>query len=218
MHGIFVTGTDTDVGKTYAGTLLAQQLTSKGIKVLPKKPIESGCKKQNGELIPADALALKQASNYQGELSQVCAYRFEAALSPVRAAQLENKKVTIDQLTQACQPHPDYDFLMVEGAGGFYSPLAADGLNADLAVQLQLPVVLVASDRLGCINQVLLTAEAIGNRGLTLAAVVLNNIAPQQSTEMNNAEDLRGLISAPVYTLTHAQNNLEKLCDYLLSQ
>lgn len=219
MHGIFVTGTDTDVGKTYVGALLAEQLSAKGFKVIPKKPVESGCKKQGGELLPSDALELKQASGYTGNLSDVCAYRFEAALSPVRAAQLENKMLSIEQLSQACS-YPGDGFLMVEGAGGFYSPLADDGLNADLAEALQLPVLLVANDKLGCINQILLTAEAISNRGLTLAAVVLNSIESKKSLEMNNAEDLRKLITAPIFSLAHAQNNdevLKKLSDYLLT-
>lgn len=219
MRGIFVTGTDTDVGKTYVGTLLAEQLISKGLKVIPKKPVESGCKKQGDELIPDDALKLKQASNYTGDLSDVCAYRFKATLSPVRAAHLENKRLSIEHLSQACRYSGD-GFLMVEGAGGFYSPLADDGLNADLAEALKLPVLLVANDKLGCINQILLTAEAISNRGLKLAAIVLNSIEPNQSPEMNNAEDLCDLVTAPIFKLTHAQNNnetLTKLSDYLLT-
>lgn len=219
MRGIFVTGTDTDVGKTYVGTQLAEQLKAKGLKVIPKKPVESGCKKQDGELLPADALKLKQASNYTGDLSDVCAYRFEAALSPVRAAHLENINLSIAQLTNACRQSGD-GFLLVEGAGGFYSPLADDGLNADLAEALQLPVLLVANDKLGCINQILLTTEAISNRGLILAAIVLNSIESNKTPEMNNAEDLRELITAPIFTLTDAQNNnepLKKLRDYLLT-
>ena len=219
MHGVFVTGTDTDVGKTYVATLLAAQLVKSGIKVIPKKPIESGCQDGDGELIPADATALKQAAAYEADLSDVCAYRFEAALSPVRAARMENQKITIEQLDQACKYSGD-GFVLVEGAGGFYSPLADDGLNADLAGALQLPVLLVANDRLGCINQILLTAESISNRGLKLAAVVLNAKEPQDNSEMNNAEDLREFIDAPIYSLAHAQNNddtIEHLSHYLQS-
>lgn len=217
MYGVFVTGTDTDVGKTYVATLLVAQLVKNGIKVIPKKPIESGCLNKDGKLIPADASALRQAAAYEGDLSEVCAYRFEAALSPVRAARMENQTVTIEQLNQACKYTGD-SFVLIEGAGGFYSPLADDGLNADLAEALQLPVLLVANDRLGCINQILLTAEAISNRGLTLAAVVLNAKDQQNNLDMNNAEDLAEHIDAPIYTIAHAQNNeeaLEGLSNYL---
>ena len=186
MRGIFV------------ATLLAKQLVKNKLKVIPKKPIESGCQNKHGELIPADALALKLAAAYAGNLSDVCTYRFEAALSPVRAAHLENKQITIKQLSRACIHNSDNDFLLVEGAGGFYSPLASDGLNADLAEALTLPVLLVANDRLGCINQILLTAEAISNRGLKLAAVILNTKDQQNNSDMNNSDDLRELIDTPI--------------------
>ena len=219
MRGVFVTGTDTDVGKTYVATLLAAQLVKNGTKIIPKKPVESGCQNKDGEFIPADASALKRAAAYNGDLSDVCAYRFEAALSPVRAAHLENQTITIEQLVQACKYTGD-DFVLVEGAGGFYSPLASDGLNADLAEALQLPVLLVANDRLGCINQILLTVEAISNRGLQLAAVILNTKNQQTNSNMNNAEDLQRYIDTPIYTIAHAQNNndvIEDLGNYLQS-
>ena len=219
MRGIFVTGTDTDVGKTFVATSLAKSLTTDSIIVIPRKPIESGCLRKNNALFPADASALSEAASYNGDLSDVCPYRFEAALSPVRAAHLENQTITIEQLDQACKYTGD-DFVLVEGAGGFYSPLASDGLNADLAEALQLPVLLIANDRLGCINQILLTAEAISNRGLKLAAVILNTKDQQINSNMNNAEDLREYIDAPIYVIAHAQNNddvIEVLGNYLQS-
>ncbi|MDH5612508.1 MAG: dethiobiotin synthase [Gammaproteobacteria bacterium] len=218
MRGIFVTGTDTDVGKTYVATLLAAQLTTSGIKIIPRKPIESGCSPQHGELIPSDASALKTAANYQGDLSEVCSYRFEPALSPVRAARMAQQKITIEQLSHVCKHNTGDGFVLVEGAGGFYSPLAEDGLNADLAAALQLPVLLVAHDRLGCINQILLTAEAIAHRGLRLAAIVLNAKDQKNNSAMDNAEDLREHIDAPIYTFAYAQNNddvIEGLGKYL---
>ncbi|MDT8451470.1 MAG: dethiobiotin synthase [Gammaproteobacteria bacterium] len=220
MRGIFVTGTDTDVGKTRIAAALARQLSAQGVTVVPRKPVESGCGKSDGELIPTDALALQLAADYAGELSEVCAYRFEAALSPVRAARLSGKTVTIENLRRACASGDENNFMLVEGAGGFYSPLAGDGLNADLAESLLLPVLLVADDRLGCINQILLSAEAIANRGLQLAAIVLNATTPQAPTGMDNAQDLRELIDAPVYCVVydpHGEANLTGLCSRLLA-
>lgn len=220
MRGIFVTGTDTDVGKTRIATALARQLNAQGIRVVPRKPVESGCRKSDGELIPADALALQLAADYAGELSEVCAYRFEAALSPVRAARMIGQKITLAHLQRACTTQDQNGFVLVEGAGGFYSPLAEDGLNADLAEALQLPVLLVADDRLGCINQILLSAEAIAKRGLQLAAIVLNATTPQAPAGMDNAEDLRELIDAPVYSVAydpHGEVNLTELRDRLLA-
>ena len=90
MHGVFITGTDTGVGKTHIGVLLARALSKQNIKVIPRKPIESGCKIIASELVPADALALKQAARYKGELREVCPYRFAPSVSPVRAVHMSN--------------------------------------------------------------------------------------------------------------------------------
>jgi len=200
MQGIFITGTGTEVGKTFIGVEIARQLSRRKIKVIPRKPVESGCLKQDGELIPQDASALKKAADYQGSLSDVCPYRFEPPVSPVRAAHLANKTVTTEQLVNTCLQGSEEGFLLVEGAGGFYSPLAENGLNADLAVALQLPVLLVARDELGAINQVLLSIEAIKTRGLQLAGVVLNAPDESQNDYMDNAADLREQLDGPVFS------------------
>lgn len=200
MQGVFITGTNTDVGKTYIAATLARQLTAQDIRVIPRKPIESGCLRQGDELIPHDATLLKEAAAYDGPLSEVCPYRFEPPISPVRAAHLANKVLTTEQLVKICLEGSEKGFVIVEGAGGFYSPLAEDGLNADLAMALQLPVVLVASDIIGCINQVLLNAEAIKIRGLRLAGVVLNSVEAKHDDNMDNAADLRESLDCPIYT------------------
>ncbi len=199
MQGVFITGTSTEVGKTFIAVKIARQLKQKNIKVIPRKPIESGCNKHGDEIIPQDAVALKQAANYQGALSEVCPYRFEPPISPVRAAHLVNKVLTTEQLVKICQQGSEDGFTLIEGAGGFYSPLAEDGLNADLAVALQLPVILVAEDRLGVLNQVLLNAEAIQLRGLELLAVVLNAVNNDQNDHMDNTADLRERLDYPVF-------------------
>ena len=108
--------------------------------------------------------------------------------------------LTIDQLVKAAQPDRGADYALVEGAGGFYSPLAEDGLNADLAARLGLPVLLVAEDRLGCLNHILLTLEAIRHRGLDCRAVILNRRA-EAETGTDNAADLRRWTDRPIHTL-----------------
>lgn len=201
MHGIFITGTDTGVGKTFVAVQLARALTQQGIRVIPRKPVESGCIRQNNELIPADALALKTAANYSGSLQQVCPYPFEPAISPARAAQLANKKILINDLTTACMKDVnENDFLLVEGAGGFYSPLCADGLNADLAHSLGLPIILVAEDRVGCINHCLLTLAAALQRGLSIKAIILNCKSPAPES-MDNAAELAQYTHCPILPL-----------------
>jgi dethiobiotin synthetase len=201
MQGVFITGTSTDVGKTFVGVAIARAITRRKVKVIPRKPIESGCTRQGEELIPPDATALKEAADYQGPLSDVCPYRFEPPISPVRAAHLANKILTTEQLVNICLEGSEDGFVLVEGAGGFYSPLAENGLNADLAVALQLPVLLVADDRLGVLSQVLLNAEAMQMRGLILAGVVLNQLDGDRDDYMDNSADLRERLDCPVFTI-----------------
>jgi dethiobiotin synthetase len=216
MQGVFITGTNTGVGKTFVATKIARQLCLRDIKVIPKKPIESGCLKRDGQLIPQDAVALKEAANYTGDLSDVCPYRFEPPISPVRAAHLANKVLTTEQLVNICLQGSENGFTLVEGAGGFYSPLAENGLNADLAVALQLPVVLVASDTLGVLNQVLLNVEAIQMRGLPLAGVVLNALDNTNNDNMNNSADLRERLNCPIFTNPYTEESDAKLPEELI--
>jgi dethiobiotin synthetase len=216
QSGIFVTGTDTDVGKTWVGRMIIRQLIANGIKVIPRKPVESGWQ-DNEPLTDAGILAKAAGVN---DLQKVCPNRFRAAVSPVRAATLEGHSLSLQQVYQQCLEEVTSDnFLYVEGAGGFFSPLVNDpnskGLNADLAKQLDLPVLLVAEDRLGCINQVLLTLSAIQAYQLPIIAVVLNRLregeqcgcSPQ--SEMNNIEDLKTLINVPIYHLKHDQREID---------
>lgn len=208
-RGLFITGTDTGVGKTHITCLLAQQLLAEGFTPIPRKPVESGCSTgPDGELIAADARALMQACHYPQPQSVVCPYPLQAAISPAEAARLQGETIRLAQLQQACaltenETANEGARLLVEGAGGFYSPLCEDGLNADLAQQLGLPVLLVAEDKLGCINHILLSLQAIESRGLEVFAVVLNQINPASSA-MNNAGELSQLISQPLIH-THGQ-------------
>jgi len=219
MNGIFITGTDTDVGKTYIATLLARHLQQQGTNVIPRKPVESGCLREGDELIPADAAALKNAAGYAGSLAQVCPFRFEPAISPLRAAHLARQALTTAKVADACRSgvNAEKDFLLLEGAGGFYTPLCEDGLNADLAQLLGLPVLLVAEDKIGCINQVLLNVQAIKTRELKVQAVVLNQTANYEDNPlMNNLEDLSDLLSCPVIVHPYQSETLDaKLTDQI---
>jgi len=200
-HGLFVTGTDTGVGKTWVGVQIARRLSAQGVSVVPRKAVESGCTTRDGELIPADGEAYYRAVDGRHPLDQITPYRLSHAVSPPRAAHIEGVDITLAKLTAATfDAVSAADFVLVEGAGGFYSPLASDGLNADFAEHLRLPVLLVAPDRLGVLNHVLLSLEAIGNRGLQTFAVVLNGLDTGDSLPagMDNLADLSTL-SCPVY-------------------
>lgn len=201
--GIFITGTDTGVGKTYIGSQIVALLNNRNILVVPRKPIESGCELIDKELQADDANKYYEAVQKKIPLAEICPFRFEPAISPQRAARLANKLVTVSNVHQACLKNvSENDFLVVEGAGGFYSPLCEDGLNSDLAKALQLPIVLIANDQLGCINHVLLTVEAIKNNGLQLLAVILNNKDNTYDNEMDNFEDLKTYLDVPIFSVT----------------
>ncbi len=198
-NGLFITGTDTGVGKTFIGTQIVSLLHNNNINAVPRKPIESGCRIINKELVPEDANLYFNAANAKIPLNQICPYRFEPAISPQRAARLINQPIYLDDVTAACTNEiSNTDYLIVEGAGGFYSPLCEDGKNSDLAKKLSLPVLLVANDQLGCINHILLTAEAINNQGLILSLIILNHNGKEDNHNMNNFDDLKLLINVPI--------------------
>ncbi|MDD5391868.1 MAG: dethiobiotin synthase [Thiothrix sp.] len=194
LPGVFVTGTDTGVGKTWVSTRLIKVLRAIGRDITPRKPAESGW--SDTDVTLSDTWQLSQVAGVNPEM--VCQNRFRAPLSPPRAALLEGKHLQIGTLVQQCREGLSAgQFLLVEGAGGFYSPLADDGLNADLAVALGLPLLVVAEDRVGCINHILLVVEAAQRRNLTVAGIVLNQRQPAPAG-MDNATDLRGYISIPI--------------------
>ena len=205
MHGVFITGTDTGVGKTRTGAALAHLLTGRGLRVRPRKPVESGCQAGPGGLAPQDAAVLREAAGCAEPLQRICPYRLQAPLSPERAAELEGMALDLGRLHAACVAGiGSGDFLLVEGAGGFYSPLARGALNADLAGGLGLPVLVVAADRLGTLNHVLLTVEAVRMRGLALAGVILNQPVHQPDPVMDNAAELERWLQMPVLRLPYS--------------
>jgi dethiobiotin synthetase len=218
--GFFITGTDTGVGKTWVGTALARILHRRGADVQPRKPAESGCRRDGTELIPADGTAYHTAVAGTVPLTLISAYRYAAEASTERAARLAGTPLKLKQLLAAATAglRPG-SILLVEGAGGFYSPLCSDALNADLAASLGLPVILVAADRLGCLNHILLTLAAIEQRGLRTAAVLLNSFE-SVSAELDNAGDLRRLIpNIPVLNLEGRDNpELEAFLEPLITE
>lgn len=210
-RGLFIAGTDTGVGKSRIGAALARLLTQRGWIVRPRKPVESGCRRVFGRLIAEDARLLQAAAGSSESLERICPYPFEPALSPERAAALDNVSLSLERLREAClEGVEESDFLLVEGAGGFYSPLAPGVLNADLAAALPLPVLLVAADRLGTINHTLLAVEAIERRSLALEAVVLNQIDPEAiDPGMDNSADLSRWLGRPVVVTGRFHSRLE---------
>jgi dethiobiotin synthetase len=173
--GIFITGTDTGVGKTYVAEGLIQELRDTGVDVGIMKPAETGCRTRDGHLVPADALRLKKASGVRDSIEFINPYRFTHALAPSVAAKLAGKTINPARVLNSFRLlSRRHDFMIVEGAGGIMVPLSGKYLYLDLVAALRLPVVIVARPGLGTINHTLLTISAIKKRQLKIAGVVIN--------------------------------------------
>jgi dethiobiotin synthetase len=204
--GYFITGSDTDVGKTYVTCEIVKQLSQFGLVLETRKPAESGCELDpSGTMVPADGLKLQAANQYRENIDRITPYKFRAALAPHRAARMEGRQLLLKHLIDACSQDDCNSTMIVEGAGGFYSPLANDALNADLAKWLQLPAIIVINDKIGAVNQALLTIQAIENSGLTIAAIILNQLEPNIAADMNNLEDLLKHCKHPIFGCGYQQ-------------
>ncbi len=195
--GVVVTGTDTGVGKTWVAVRLIRALRRYGHTVCPLKPVESGCLESDGGLLAQDAEALREAAGLE-RLEAVVRFKLRAPLAPVLAAEREGVPVALQDLLEFCR-RPD-GVRVIEGAGGWRSPLARDGDLRDLAAALELPVLVVAEDRLGAINHTLLTCEAVKQTShCRLAGVVLNRRQPEAGTYGNFQVLQRRLRRIPVW-------------------
>lgn len=176
--GVFVIGTDTEVGKTYVAALLARLLADAGMKVGVYKPVSSGSDLES----TSDAEILRAAAGLDVPIDHVCPQRFIAPLAPPVAAALESRSVDDQLLIQGAHRWREKcDFLIVEGVGGALSPISESMCVLDLAAELQLPLLLVAANRLGVVNHTLLTLEAAASRNLRIVAVVLNQLQNAKS-------------------------------------
>lgn len=225
MRGFFVTGTNTGVGKTHVGAMIARSLVDEGHRVGVYKPAESGCRREGDQLIAADARTLWTAAGEPGELTHVCPQRFEAALAPPQAAALEGAAVDAQLLRSGLQHWVERsDIVLVEGAGGLMSPLSDDDYNANLAADLGLPMLIVAANELGVINatlQTILAARSVAPK-LPIAGIILNQTAELTDDESvsRNAEQLRQHCDVPLLaTVAFRQDEISSPPDWFaLSQ
>lgn len=201
MQGLFITGTDTGVGKTVVACAIVRELSAAGVRAGAYKPVCSGAETSpDGGLSWSDVEALADALNGAFPVERICPQCFSAPLAPPIAAAREGRSVDAGLLAAGREWWTGrVDVLIVEGAGGLLSPLADGVSNADLAGQLGYPLLIVAADRLGTINHTLLTVEAAAARGLRIAGVLLNRVSavPDASAETNHAE-LSRRCSVPV--------------------
>lgn len=200
-RGIFITGTDTGVGKTYLGAALARSLVACGIDVGVMKPAETGCRQQGGRLVPGDAVRLIKAAQVADALDLVNPYRFRAPLAPAVAAEQEGRTLSIRRILTAYRSLATrHRFVIVEGAGGIMVPLNQRTTYLDLVQQLQLPILVISRPTLGTINHTMLTVMAIQSRGLPIAGIILNDSggARRGMAERTNPPVIERMTGIPV--------------------
>lgn len=193
---LFVTGTDTDVGKTWASLALMRAWQNQGWVVGGMKPVAAGCIRQEGQWVNGDALRLQQHASLDIPYQWVNPYAFIQPMSPhLACGDVEIDLHHIGQRLQAIRNLADV--VIIEGAGGWYSPLDQSQFNADLARALNVPVVLVVGLRLGCINHALLSWQAIKSEGLTLLGWIGVVIDPVMSGLAGNIHFLEQRLGCP---------------------
>ena len=198
MSSLFVTGTDTEIGKTHVATHLLRAAASQGLRVAGYKPVAAGAEMSPNGLRNEDALALQAAANVELDYAQINPYCFAPPIAPHLAAQGEGAVIdrallnaVHDEIAAQC------DWLLVEGAGGWQVPLGPDWGFADWVAERQWPVLLVVGMRLGCINHALLTAESVAAR-TPLIGWVANCLPPEQPYLAENIETLKQRMPAPL--------------------
>jgi dethiobiotin synthetase len=199
----FITGTDTGVGKTYVSVLLIRALRRAGFDTVGLKPISCGDR--------ADAEALRAAAEGELSLDDVNPVWFRVPAAPYTASMIEERLPDLDQIRDRfARIRSERRSIIVEGVGGWLVPILRDYSIADLAAEMALPVVVVASNRLGALNHTLLTVRAIQERGLTCAGVILNNIvAGADAAASTNRAILEHLLEVPLlYEIENGQTAL----------
>ncbi|KPC53532.1 dethiobiotin synthase [Amantichitinum ursilacus] len=203
-RGWFITGTDTEVGKTVATSQLLRAFVANGYATAAMKPVASGCEvrrdEQGGEWWwNADVAAHAEASNLALPEALTNPYRFLPPISPHLAARDAGVEVSLPHLLDCAQQiGAQSDVLLVEGAGGWLAPLNETACMADLAAALGYPVILVVGMRLGCINHALLTVQSIKAQGVPLAGWIANQVDPEMSRYDDNLATLQQRIAAPL--------------------
>jgi dethiobiotin synthetase len=185
-NGLFITGTNTEVGKTVVARAIVRALFKRGLKVAALKPVESGAEEKDGNLVPADAEALIRASGRKFALADTCAYCFEHPVSPHLAASIAGKKIELQPILDLIGgSSANADIVVAEGAGGLLVPLSDNLLWADVVARIGFGLVVVAPNELGVINSTLLTVEAARSRGIPIVGVILNRTPAK---DFGNAE------------------------------
>lgn len=190
MQGYFITGTDTNVGKTVVTACLATLFKSRGEDVGVMKPIESGVDPECSSSANSDAKFLMEVTGVQDALEDVCPYRLKTPASPYQAARIEEKELDPEKILERFRAlQSKHSMMLVEGVGGLLVPITQRYNVTDLALQMNLPLIIVSRIQVGTLNHTLLTINAARQHGLKVAGVILN---PVHEGELDNIEEEQG--------------------------
>ena len=195
----FVTGTDTNIGKTYISTALLRKFNKMGFSTFGIKPVASGCRNISGKLRNEDALALQRVSSIKKSYKFVNQVALEAPIAPHIAAQLEGLHLTTKTLMEKINKSLSIssDVFIIEGAGGWFVPLNDKESMSDLVKLLNIPIILVVGIKLGCLNHTILTVNAINQINILFLGWVANCIEPQTKAIDENIKTLKAWVNAP---------------------
>jgi dethiobiotin synthetase len=215
----FITGTDTEVGKTTVAAGFLVAANRRGLSTAAIKPIASGCERTPDGLRNGDAVLLQRAMSLPLSYDEINPIALEPAIAPHLAAEQAGVRVNAMQLAGICRGvlMQRADLTLVEGAGGWRVPLNAREFLSQVPKQLGLPVVMVVGMRLGCINHALLTAEAIARDGLALVGWVANSLSPDMPYLAENIATIKSSLRAPCLGEVPylAQSSPEAIAEYL---
>lgn len=197
MKRLFITGTDTEIGKTYVASALIRRLVSRGYQVAGMKPVASGCESTPAGLRNEDALSLIAASNVDLPYDVVNPFAYEPAIAPHIAARQAGQTIDINRISRLAATI-EADYLIVEGVGGWCVPLGDTHMLSELAMATADEVIIVVGMRLGCINHALLTAAQVQRDGMPLKGWIANHVDPDMHVQSENLATLQALMPCPL--------------------
>lgn len=216
MKEFFITGTDTDAGKTHVTSLLLKLLAQYKKKAIGYKPIASGCEMAFGQLVNDDALMLMESATVNAKYDVINPYAFEPAIAPHIAANQVGVTLTLDNLTTAYAQIQlqGADYILTEGAGGWALPINQTDYLYDWVKLQKLPVILVVGMKLGCINHALLTAAHMHSLGVNCVGWVANQVDPDMAQYQANLESLKMRLPFPLLAMCPYTQQTAKLQIY----
>ena len=215
MKRWFITGTDTEIGKTYVASALIRQLVAEGYRVAGMKPVASGCESTEAGLRNEDALSLIAASNVELPYEIVNPFAFEPAIAPHIAAQEAGHKIDIKRIRRLAETIKA-DYLIIEGVGGWCVPLGGTRMLSELAMATAQETIIVVGMRLGCINHALLTAAQVQRDGMPLKGWIANHVDPDMHAQSENLATLQSLMPCPLLGVLPWQSSSQQTQKFLV--